>query len=132
MEIARNFTTLPDPSKLTSVLSAARAASDSVLSALHLSPGVSLSENSAFLAALASEIVLRLRQSGMARYNCIVGDGLTRVFRYQKESLVTLKWDRLVILLYLAPESPNFPVQDPVPPPPEVLSLYSDSISYHI
>ncbi len=125
MEVVKTFTTVTDQDRLKRIYAATKSACDATLASLNLPPDSALQNNPAFLSSFASDIISQLAKAGIDHYNAIVGNALTRVFRYQKDSLVTVEWNDVVVLLYQTPIDPQYPLEEPVRISPEVLTLYS-------
>ena len=119
METIKTFTTVTDEARFKSMIAATRIALNAVLTHLNLSPESSLYNNDSFLSEFAREIVVQLQKQGIEKYGAIVGAGLVRVLRYQKDTLVTINWKELTILLYQCPGNPQFPIEN-VPFPSEI------------
>ena len=112
MDIVKSYTTVKDEEIHKTALIATKSAFEKVVLALGLADTLALVDNKEFLHCFATEIVNQMKKKGCDNYNAIIGTDLVRVFRYQKESLITIKWKELVILLFQSPLNPQFEVDE--------------------
>ena len=62
--------------------------------------------------SLANEIGKRIRLKGINDYNVFIGEKYESAIRYERNSLITFKWDDLRILLLKCPGKPIYPSEE--------------------
>ena len=80
-----------------------------------------LTTSTEFLKRLAKTAIEKLEDKD---YNVIVGEDLIKVFKYQKDSFVSLKWDKLILTLFKVPSNPQFPLTNDLLIDNEVIAKY--------
>lgn len=107
MRVLDKFTTVEDNGVVKSIEDIASEALKRTLASFKPITEGELKQSKDFLNKLAHELVLKMHENTYANYNAVVGEKMVQVFRYQKNSLITLQWNKLITILFRVPLNPQ-------------------------
>ena len=76
------------------------------LKKFHITDYSKLDSSQTFLNEHAHITIQKMREKGNRNYNILIGKGLVQVLRYKTSSLIGMKWENLIILLFWLPFNP--------------------------
>ena len=107
--LVKKHTTLVDQDATKVLIACVQAALTSLTSKMN-----DIKKNRAFLSTLAIEIVKKIQATELKNYNAFIGEKFDTAIRYEKTSLLALKWDNVSILLFRSPANPIFSLEEDV------------------
>ena len=112
--VVKDSTNVSEASKVQTAVDCANSALAAVLGHFKLptDPNADLARNKSFLAVYAKEVIASLKAARLENYNAVVGNNLTRVLRYEKNSLITLFCGNISLVLFKCPSNPMHPAAD--------------------
>jgi len=107
MEVLTKFTAVKDSKMIKEVKTIASNVLLETKTSFKSLKDTELKQSKEFLNTLAQQLVLEMHKQALSHYNAVIGEDMTQVLRYQKDSLITLQWNKLIILLFRVPLNPQ-------------------------
>ncbi len=112
VELMKQHTTVTDMVALNQALTAAKLSLTAVLNRLKLQNNAAQRGHQVVFNELVAELQTKIKAAGFENYNVVVGEDFTSALRYEKASLITIRWDKAKILLFRCPANPLFSLEE--------------------
>jgi len=126
MEIINKYTTIQDAEISNKIKEICNSALHKTFTTLGLDASISRpEENADFLLTFAKEINKNLKSHDLPHFSVLIGKNILKVFRFSKNTLITIKWNKCEIHIFQSPLDPHFPIDQKL-----VSDQIEDKISY--